>query len=94
MKPLLISLALAYAGDASTTVWALKSGAAEALIPSQQPAAIVGIVGAEALSTALLVRWIDHHGHPRLARVVGWSAVGIRGAVSVHNGRIAREGRR
>lgn len=94
MRPLLISLALAYGADAGTTVWALKAGAHEALIPSQHPAVIVGLVGVEAITTGILVRWIDHHGHPRLARVVGWSAVGIRGAVSVHNARVAREGTR
>lgn len=85
MKPLLITLALAHGADVGTTVYGLSRGAREAFLPTQNPTAIAAIVSTECAVEAWAVHSLNAQGHPKLARVIGWTLVGVRGSIAAHN---------
>lgn len=90
MKPLIITLALAHGADVGTTVYGLKHGAREVFLPTQSPAAIAAIVGGEYAIEVWAVHALSTQGHPKLARVIGWTLVGVRGSIAAHNWRVLR----
>jgi len=85
MKPLLLALNLVCGGDAVTTHVALAHGAAEVLLPSQRPWMTTMMIAGESAGMSLGLSWLDRRHHPKAARVLGWTVVGIRGAVVLSN---------
>ena len=86
MKSLILGIWLTYGSDAASTHYALTHyNGREALIPTQSPYAIDAVIIGEATLTSFSVNWLDKHEHPKVARIIGWTAVGLRGFVVVHN---------
>lgn len=85
MKPLLITLALAHGADVGTTVYGLGHGATEVVLPTQNPAVISAIVAGEYSLEAFVLARLNTSGHAKLARMVGWTLVGVRGSIAAHN---------
>jgi hypothetical protein len=92
MKPLLLTLNLLAVPDAAQTHYCLDAHAChEAWIPSQNPWAIDASVAASAAAQSWILWTLDTHGHPKMARVIGWSLVAGRGAVLAHNLQLAHQ---
>jgi hypothetical protein len=90
MKPLLLSWWILAGSDAATTHYMLNTGGREVLLPTQNPVAIDGILGAQAWAADRSLRRL-HATHPRLALAMGAGLVGVRAYVVQHNMReIAR----
>lgn len=90
MKPLVITLALLHGADAATTQSIINSGGHEALLPTQNVVAIDSIVAGEA-TTEIVALTRLRRDHPKLALALGWSLVGIRGAIVASNVRQLRK---
>ena len=86
MKPILLALNLLCSADAATTHYAIHKGLAHEVVwPSQNPYVLDSIAAAEAGATSATTLWLDRRHHPKMARIVGWTAIGIRGAIVVSN---------
>jgi hypothetical protein len=86
MKPLLLTLNLLAVPDAvGTHVCIHNHTCHEAWIPTQNPWAIDASVMASAATQSWILSTLDKHGHPKMARVIGWSLIAGRGVVLVHN---------
>ena len=74
------------AADIGTTLAAKKRGAVESnpLLGDFGPAAIAGKVGTAA-AMALAMRYLANHGHPTLAKALGYGSGAALGAVAAHN---------
>lgn len=85
MKTLLFGVWLTLGADASTTHYALATQqGTEVVIPSQNPYVIDAIVVGEATAATLELQ-LHKHRHPKVAKILGWTIIGIRAAVVVHN---------
>lgn len=91
MKPLLVVLALSHGADLGTTLVGLSHGAHEIVLPTQSPIAISVIVGAELGVECYGLSQLAKS-HPRAAKVIGWSIVGFRTTIAVHNMQQLRKG--
>ena len=85
MRPLLLTYALLCGADAASTHVMLNRGGQELWLPTQNPWAIDAIVGGQAVAAGLMLSWLDKHEHPKAARIIGWSIVGVRAVVVAHN---------
>ena len=85
MKPLILTFWVLCGADAGTTHYALKHGAVEVVLPAQNPFVVDGIITGEAIAGSWVLHSLNRRGHARLARVVGWTLVGIRAYAVVHN---------
>jgi hypothetical protein len=81
---MLIVLNLTFGADATTTHYALKHNGTEVIIPSQNPFVVDSFVGAESLSTSIMLVKLNKN-HPKAAKLIGWSIIGARGFVVYHN---------
>ena len=90
MTPLLLALNLLCGADATTTQVALRHGAREITLPTQNPWAATALLASESAGMSYGLLSLNRQ-HPRLARVIGWTAVGIRAAVVAHNVRELRK---
>jgi hypothetical protein len=84
MKPLLLSIFLSCGADATSTHLALTHGAHELVLPSQNPWVIDGIVAGESAAIAFGLHRL-HKTHPKLAKALGWSIVGMRSSIAAYN---------
>lgn len=88
MKPLLLVLNFLCAADATETHIALASGQIrERVIPSQNPYVVDGVLAGTAASASVGLHWLDTHEHPRIARILGWTFIGIRTSTVLYNAR-------
>jgi hypothetical protein len=87
IKFLLVSLVAVHAGDAITTHVGLASGRAQEVIMTQQGVMNDAIIGAELLAESAGLTWLVRQGHPKAARILGWTIVGLRGSVVAWNTR-------
>lgn len=83
MKPLLLTLNLLLGADATTTHYALNHGAHEFML-SQNPVVNDVILAGQAVGVSYELQWLNKK-HPKIAKVLGWSFVGVRGAIVVNN---------
>lgn len=84
MKTMLVVLALSHGADLGSTLVGLKHGAHEIVLPTQSPVAISVIVGAELGVESYGLLKLSRE-HPRAAKVIGWSIVGFRTTIAIHN---------
>jgi hypothetical protein len=85
MKTILLGVWLSFGSDAAATHYAITQRAArEVLIPTQSPWALDGIVAGEAALTSLGLYHLNHN-HPKAAKLIGWSIIGLRSVVVYHN---------
>lgn len=80
MKPLLLILSLTYGADATTTHVAFArypQQTHEQLLPTQSPWLIDGLIAGQAVGISVGLTKLDQT-HPTLARVIGWTLVGVR----------------
>ncbi len=90
MKPLLIVYALISGADATTTHVARIQGAREAWLPSQNVWVLDGIIAGHTAASAWGLVALNAR-HPRLAKIIGWSVVGVKVGVVAHNARELRQ---
>jgi hypothetical protein len=82
-KLFLTTLAGTFAADAASTHYMLQGGAYEAVL-TQNGYVNDAIIAGEAVAVGIgLSRW--SHRHPTGALILGWTIVGVRGAVVAHN---------
>ncbi len=84
MKPLLLTFNLLCGADAATTHYGLTHGARE-IVLSQNPWVDDAAVAGGAITATYGLLWFDAHEHPKLARVLAWTAIGIRAAAVANN---------
>jgi hypothetical protein len=79
--------------DLLTTVQAMTSGRGQEgnpLFRQTTPAGLVAIKTGSTVAVALLMRHLGQHGHPRLAKVLGYSlGIGLTG-IAARNARVGR----
>jgi hypothetical protein len=78
--------------DGLSTYAALKTGHASEgnpLLPNSG-AGVLAIKAASILPEALAMRWLAGHGHPTIAKVLGYGLGAAGGAAAVHNVGVAR----
>jgi hypothetical protein len=85
MKVMLFGIWMTFGADAASTHIALKNGATEIVMPSQNPFVLDGIAIAEASSSSYGLIWLDKHKHPKTARILGWTLIAVRGSIVVSN---------
>lgn len=68
----------ACSADAVTTTYALKHGGREIIIPTQNSLAINAIIAGQAAAGTISVSYIAKKGHPKTARLIGWTLVALR----------------
>lgn len=84
MKALLITFNLLCGADATTTHAILTRGGREVLLPTQNPWVVDGVVTGEAFAASKSLQVLSRT-HPKTARIIGWSLVGLRSVVVVNN---------
>lgn len=96
MKVLLFTFLFAKGADTSTSLVAFNHGAIEAnpLILSSRPAPFVAQMAIGAAGELWLIRKLNHAGHPKWARVIGWSMTGASIAASAKNLRVIQQANR
>ena len=85
MKELILTFNLLCGADTVSTHIVLHQGGHEFVLPSQNPWVIDGMVAGQAVLGSYALTRLDRNGHPKLARVIGWTLVGIRAVAVVHN---------
>lgn len=84
MKPLLLTWWLICGADATTTHMGMARGYEERWLPASNPWVVDGMVAGQAALGTFAVRRLNRT-HPRAARVLGWTLVGVRMFAVVHN---------
>ena len=84
MKPLILTWVLMCGADAATTSAILNGGGREMVLPTQNPWVASAIIGGQATVGAITLSKLAIR-HPKLARWVGWTIVGIRATAVVYN---------
>jgi hypothetical protein len=82
-KPLSIALGCTFAADAASTHYLLQNGGHEMVLTQNRYVNDAIIAGEAAGVTEGLLHL--YRQHPRAATIVGWTIVGIRGAIVAHN---------
>ena len=90
MTHLLLTLNILMGADATTTHVMLNRGGREVLLPTQNPWAINGIVAGEATAMTFGLTTLSKE-HPKLAKTLTWTLIGVRGAIVAHNVRELRK---
>jgi hypothetical protein len=94
VKPLLLAAYLAaFAGDAATSDIALRRGAREVVLPTQNRAVVAGVFAGEAVAGYYAYRWLRPD-HPRMARVVYVAVVASHSMAAAWNARQLARGAR
>lgn len=84
MKPLLIVFGLTCAGDPITTHHILTHGGTEVWLPTQNPAAASAISAGTCIAGLVSLHGLSKD-HPKAARILGWTLVGLRGSIVASN---------
>jgi hypothetical protein len=84
MTHLLLTLNILLGADAATTHGILSRGGREVLLPTQNVWAIDGIVAAEGVGMSYGLSKLAVE-HPKLAKGLTWTLIGVRGAIVASN---------
>jgi hypothetical protein len=84
MKPLLVVWGLTCAGDPITTHHILTHGGREAWLPTQSPVLATSISAGTCVAGLVSIAHLAKD-HPKAAKIVGWTLVGLRGSVVLSN---------
>jgi hypothetical protein len=84
VKTLLVVWGLTCGGDALTTNYIMRTGGREAWLPTQNPAVATTIAGGTCAAGLVGVSQLAKE-HPKAAKFIGWTIVGVRGSIVVSN---------
>jgi hypothetical protein len=84
MKTLLIVWGLTCTGDPLTTHQILTHGGREVWLPTQNPSAATAISGGTCVAGMVGISGLARD-HPKAAKIIGWSLVGLRGSIVASN---------
>jgi hypothetical protein len=80
--------------DGGSTMWALKQPGTREVNPllGQNPAAIFGLKAAITVPQILLEKYLANHGHPKAAKILGYTLGGLGAGLAAHNIAVGRQG--